>query len=205
MCMFGGGGGGGDGGAAQARADEEARQARIRQGMYALDQGFKGFNEKFYRNRAQQYLNYANPQLAQQYDSAQDNLSFNLARAGLTASSEAARNAGELQRQYNLARGDIQGNALNVANDARRSVEANRSELIGQLQATSDPSATANQAIARANTLAAEQSFSPLGALFQNTTALLGNTGMLGYKTSPMNTSGYGGRSSSSSASRVIR
>lgn len=202
MCF---GGGGGDGGAAQARADEEARQARIRQGMAALDKGFAGFNEGFYQNRAKQYLDYANPQLAKQYDSAQENLAFNLARSGLTASSEAARNTGELQRQYNLARGEVQGNALNTANDARRNVEANRAELIAQLQATSDPAATANQAIARANTLAAEQGFSPLGALFQNTTALLGNTGMLGYKSNPMNTSGYGAPRGSSSESRVVR
>ena len=202
MCF---GGGGGDGGAAQARADEEARQRRIREGMAALDKGFSGFNDGFFQNRSRQYLDYAQPQLVQQYDKAQDNLRYNLARAGLTASSEAAANAGELQRQYNLASGEVQGNALNAANDARRNVEANRAELIAQLQATSDPAATANQAIARANTLSAEQGFSPLGALFQNTTALLGNTGMLGYKTSPMNTSGYGGRGSSSSSSRVVR
>lgn len=202
MCF---GGGGGDGGAEQARKDEEARQARIRAGMSALDKGFAGFNEGFYQNRARQYLDYANPQLAKQYDSAQDNLRYNLARSGLTASSEAAANVGELQRQYNLASGEVQGNALNSANDARRNVEANRAELIAQLQATSDPAATANQAIARANTLAQEQGFSPLGALFQNTTALLGNTGLLGYKSSPLNTSGYGGRGSSSTTSRVVR
>jgi len=200
MCF---GGGGGDGGAAQARADEEARQARIRAGMSSIEQGFRGFDDGFFDNRARSYLNYANPQLASQYDDAQDNLAYNLARSGLTASSEAARNAGELQRQYNTARATIQGEAMNTANEARRNVEANRSELISQLQATSDPTAAANQALARAATLTKEQGFSPLGALFQNTTALLGNTGMLGYRQSPLNTTSYG--QTSRSSSQIVR
>jgi hypothetical protein len=200
MCF---GGGGGDGGAAQARADEEKRQARIRAGMGAIQQGFGGFDETFYDNRAKAYLRYANPQLASQYDNAQDNLAYNLARAGLTASSESARNAGELQRQYNVARSDVQGRALDTANEARRNVEANRAELIAQLQATSDPTATANQALARAATLTKESGFSPLGALFQNSTALLGNTGMLGYKQSPLNTTRYG--QSSGASSQIVR
>ena len=202
MCF---GGGGGDGGAAQARADEEARQARIRQGMSALDQGFAGFNDAFYKSRASDYLKYANPQLASQYDKAQENLAYNLARSGLTASSEAARNTGELQRQYNLARSDVQSKATDAANNARRNVESNRAELIAQLQATSDPSATANQALARANQLAQDQSMSPLGALFQNTTALLGNTNMLGYGNQRNVSPGYDFNRTSSSAGRVVR
>lgn len=201
MC----GGGGGDGGAGQARADEEARQARIRAGMAAINQGFSGFNDSFYNSRARDYLNYANPQLASQYDTTRDNLAYNLARSGLTASSEAARNAGEIQRQYNIARADIQGNALNAANDARRNVESNRADLIGQLQATSDPTATASQTLARASMIAKEQSFSPLGALFQNTTALMGNSGLLGYKQSPFSSTGYTKSNTSSGGSQIIR
>ena len=178
MCMS---GGGGDGGAAQARADEAARQARIKQGIERIDKNFSGFDKGFYDNRAQAYVNFANPQLSDQYANTQRNLTYNLARQGLTASSEASRNAGELQRQYNDARAQIAAKGLDVANDARQNVEQNRSELISQLYATSDPTQAANAALNRASVLSQQQSFSPLGQLFANTTGLLGNAATAGY------------------------
>lgn len=178
MCT---GGGGGDGGAAQARADEAARQARIKQGVEEIDKSFAGFDKGFYDNRARAYTNFANPQLADQYAGTQRNLTYNLARQGLTASSEASRNAGELQRQYNDARAQIAAKGLDAANDARNNVEQNRSELISQLYATSDPAQAASAALNRASVLSQQQSFSPLGQLFANTTGLLGNAAIAGY------------------------
>lgn len=174
-------GGGGDGGAAQARADEAARQARIKQGVSNIDKNFAGFNDAFYGDRAKAYTNFANPQLADQYNRTQQNLTYNLARQGLTASSEAARNAGELQRQYNDNRAQIAAKGMDAANEARQQVEQNRSELMSQLYATSDPTAAASGALNRASVLAQQQSFSPLGQLFANTTGLLGNAATAGY------------------------
>lgn len=178
MCT---GGGGGDGGAAQARADEAARQARIKQGTASIDKNFSGFNDAFFNSRANAYTNFANPQLADQYARTQQNLTYNLARQGLTASSEASRNAGELQRQYNDNRAQIAAQGMDAANDARNQVEQNRSELLAQLNATSDPAAAAASAVNRADILSRQQSFSPLGQLFANTTGLLGNAATAGY------------------------
>ncbi len=178
MCT---GGGGGDGGAAQARADEAARQARIKQGVESIDKNFGGFDKNFYDSRARAYTNYANPQLSDQYANTQRNLTYNLARQGLTSSSEASRNVGELQRQYNDARAQIAAKGMDAANDARQNIEQNRSELISQLYTTSDPTAAANAALNRASILSQQQSFSPLGQLFANTTGLLGNAATAGY------------------------
>ena len=176
MC---GGGGGGDY-AAQARADEAARQGRIREGMGRIDAAFQGFNDAFYKGRENAYTNYANPQLDQQFKTQQNNLAYNLARSGLTASSEASRNAAELQRQYNLGRSTIAGEARNQANQARQSVEQNRSELVSQLNATGDTQQAANASLSRANMLVQQPGFSPLGQIFQNTTGLLGNAAQAG-------------------------
>ena len=178
MCI---GGGGGDGGAAQARADEAARQARIKQGTQSIDKSFSGFDDNFYKGRERAYVDYARPQLNDQYTRTQQNLAYNLARQGLSASSEAARNAGELQRQYNDNAALIAGQGMDAANEARNQVEQNRSELLAQLNATSDPAAAAASAVNRANVLAAQRSFSPLGQLFANTTGLLGNAATAGY------------------------
>lgn len=178
MCT---GGGGGDGGAAQARADEAARQERIKQGTASIDKNFSGFNDAFFDSRARAYTNFANPQLADQYARTQQNLTYNLARQGLTASSEAARNAGELQRQYNDNRAMIAAKGMDAANEARQQIEQNRSELLAQLNATSDPAAAAASAVNRADILSRQQSFSPLGQLFANTTGLLGGAATAGY------------------------
>lgn len=178
MC---GGGGGSDYYARVAREDELARQKRIREGTDAINKGFAGFDNKFYNSRARAYTNYAMPQLVDQYGKQQENLAYNLARSGLTASSEAAKNAGELQRQYNIGRSNIAGEGLNVANRARESVEQNRADLIAQLNATGDARQAANNTLARAGALTADQGFSPIGNLFQATTSLLGNAAQAGY------------------------
>ena len=177
MCS----GGGGDGGAAQARADEEARQARIRQGTAAINQKFAGFDEPFYQSRADAYTKFANPQLNEQYNTTGQNLTYNLARQGLTDSSEKARNVGELQRQYNQNKALIASQGMDYANQARQQVEQNRAELISQLQMTSDPAAAASNAVNRATILAQNQPYSPLGQIFTNTTGLLGSTAIGGY------------------------
>ena len=203
MCT---GGGGGDGGAAQARADEAARQARIKQGTASIDKNFSGFDKGFYDNRAQAYVNFANPQLSDQYANTQRNLTYNLARQGLTASSEASRNAGELQRQYNDARSQIAAKGLDAANDARQNVEQNRSELISQLYSTSDPAQAANAALNRASVLSQQQSFSPLGQLFANTTGLLGNAATAGmYDRNAPGLGAYGINVGTSNRERVFK
>lgn len=202
MCT---GGGGGDGGAAQARADEAARQARIKQGVSSIDKNFSGFDDGFYANRARAYTNFANPQLADQYARTQQNLTYNLARQGLTASSEASRNAGELQRQYNDNRAMIAAKGMDAANDARQQIEQNRSELISQLNATGDPATAANSALNRAAVLSQQQSFSPLGQLFANTTGLLGNAATAGmYDRNAPGLSAYGIKTGNSNRERVI-
>ena len=54
MC----GGGGGDGGAAERqRKEEEERQARVRKGNEEIDSVFGKFNDDFYANQTQNYLN----------------------------------------------------------------------------------------------------------------------------------------------------
>lgn len=200
MC----GGGGGGGYAEQARADELARQERIRGGMTRIDNSFKGFDDAFYKSRQDAYLNYANPQLQDQYKQQQNSLAYNLARSGLTASSEAARNAGELQRQYNLGRSTIAGEAQNQSNQARQQVEQNRAELVNQLNATGDAQQAANASLTRANMLTQQPGFSPLGQIFQNTTGLLGNAAMAGmYDKNAPGLSAFGFKPSGKS-SRVV-
>ncbi|CAB4149767.1 hypothetical protein UFOVP543_27 [uncultured Caudovirales phage] len=177
MCS----GGGSDSYARQSREDEMARQERIKTGTADVNKKFEGFNDSFYGQRQQDYKNYAEPQLREQLKGENSNLAYNLARSGMTDSSERSRNEGELQRQFSQGKADIASAALDQSNQARQRTEQNRSELLGQLNATGDAASVGSQAINRAGMLSSQQAFSPLGHMFTATTGLLGNAATAGY------------------------
>lgn len=182
MCF---GGGGGDGGAAQARADEQARQGRITEGVGKIDETFGKFDNSFFDNRAKAYSNYATPQLNQQYHQASNALTYGLARSGQSNSSEAARQGGVLQADNANARQQVADAATGEAQKARQQVEDNRNNLINQLHATSNPGLAASGALRDAALLANQPGFSPIGNLFQNTSATLAAADRGGYYGGP--------------------
>lgn len=163
-----------------ARADEQARQVRIKQGMGEIDRTFGQFNKDFYDKRAKAFEATAMPQLNDQLGKTKDELQYNLARSGLTDSSVRSANEGELQRQMDVNKADVAGKGLDFANLARQQVEQNRTDLIGQLNATGDATSAAQGALSRASIAASQPSVSPLGMMFQNTTGLLGQASQVG-------------------------
>lgn len=167
MC-FGGGSSSADDAAREARQREEERQRRIRAGMDSINQTFSGFDDGFFRQRADAYQRFAMPQLEDQYTDALTELTAALARSGTLQSSIAADKQGKLQKQYSLQRQNIIDQGLDQATKARGALEDSRSSLVADLYATADPTAAAQGAAARAKIASAQPSFSPLGILFQN-------------------------------------
>lgn len=178
MCF---GGGGGDGGAAQARADEMARQARIKQGVGNVNEQFNQFDDSFFNNRKSAYRNFATPQVNDQYKQVSDQLAFSLARTGLDQSSESARQQGVLMRDNALARQQIAEGATAEATKARQAVEDQRNNLIQQVNMTSDAELAGQNALRAAGILQQQQAFNPIANLFANTTGLLGAAQNAGY------------------------
>lgn len=171
MCFF--GGGGGDGGAAQARADEMARQQRIKEGTANINNQFGRFDDTFYEGRRKAYADFATPQVNDQYKNVSDQLAFSLARTGLGQSSEAARQGGILMRDNAAARQAIAEGGLAEVQRARQAVEDQRNNLISQVNMTSDAGLAGQNALRQAGILAMQNQFSPLANLFQNTTGIL--------------------------------
>jgi hypothetical protein len=182
MCVF---GSQGDGGAGQARADEAARQARIKQGTDSINSNFNQFNDDFFNGRRTAYTNFAMPQVGDQYGQSARNLSFSLARNGLSNSSEAARQSGILERDNAAAQQQVASGAIGEDQKARQAVEQNRSDLLAQLNATSDPTMAANASMRQAAQIGMQPGYSPLGNLFQNTTAVIGSANQGGYYGGP--------------------
>jgi hypothetical protein len=168
------GGSRGDSGAGEARAREEARQASIRAGMSRIDEAFNAFNDDFFEGRRKAYVDYALPQLDEQWADAQQELTYALQRGSLLNSSAGAEKLADARRDYDRQKQAIEATGMDYSNQARGDVERNRSDIIAQLNATADPSAAAQAAANRAAMLSASPAFQPLGQLFQNITANIG-------------------------------
>jgi hypothetical protein len=158
-----------------ARADEQARQDRIRTGTGAINTVFDSqFNEPYFDERRNAYSAYATPQLEQQADDARKQLVFGLSRSGLSNSSVAAQKEGEFQRTLDQGRQQIADTGNAQAGQARTSVEDARSNLVSALNASGDNTLTANSALSRAKAVSEPEAYSPIGQVFGAFTSGLG-------------------------------
>lgn len=157
-----------------AREDEQARQERIRQGTTKINDIFDSqFTDNFFNSRKQAYMDYATPQLDDQFGNTTKELVYALDRAGLLDSSTRATKEAELNKTYQLQRQDIADKALASANTERSSIEDARSGLIATLNATGDADQAAKSAITRASALSTPAAYSPLSNLFADFTNTL--------------------------------
>ncbi len=191
MCIFGGGGGKAAKAAAQqqekqaeqqtqlmmqqaeeTRAEQERRTAAIAAGKGYIDEAFSAFDDSYFDKLSDSYLSYARPQLDDQYEEARKNITYALARKGTLNSSIAGDQYSKLDKQYATNLTGVMGTGADYANQVRRDVEANRNDATNQLISTGDADATRAASLSAAKTLMLPPSFSPLGALFTNISAL---------------------------------
>jgi len=144
-------------------------------GLYTGREQTRGFDDQFFQDRRHAYLDYATPQLEQQYGDAQRDLTFALARGGLLDSSARGSRAADLQQLYDLNTQQVSDEALNYETEARNAVEDARASLIQQLNVTGDVQGAVNAARARSQALSQPPAFSPLANLFSSFTEGLGN------------------------------
>ena len=170
MCFGDGGAGAMRDEAARQRAEEEARQGRIREGRKKIDDAFSGFDDKFYGDREKSYLDYATPQLDDQYNDAVSELTLALARSNLLNSSARARKFADLQKQYGIQARGVADKAKEYGSGARKSIEASKADLQSQNMSLADPALIAANAANRALALTELPPYSPLGALFVGAT-----------------------------------
>ena len=141
-----------------------------------------GFDDAFYNDYKQGIVDYYQPQVGEQYNDAQKELTYRLARAGLLRSSMAAEEAGDLSRQYDLNSAEVRNKADQGAADLRTNVAGQRAKIENQLLSSEDPNAAASQATAAVRDISLDQpNMSPLSALFN--IATIGTAGaMRGYQ-----------------------
>lgn len=161
-------GSGGSDSAEEARKLEDERQARIAQGMTNINEAFKGFNPEFYQQRANAYTNFAMPQLGEQAQQTQQQLIYGLGNRGLLGSGVAADRNAAFQRELQRQKQGIVDAGQGQANELQREIESNKSQLVNQLQISSDPNAAAQGALGSAQAFSAPSTYAPISNLFQN-------------------------------------
>lgn len=129
---------------------------------------FEGFTDKFYNQRAQDYINYALPQLADQYRQTRSAIGFGLSNRGLQQSTVANEASSRLERETGRNRQTIADTGLEQANQLRRDVEASRQQALAQLQQTADPAGAVRSAVNSAMGFQRAPTFTPIANMFGN-------------------------------------
>lgn len=190
--------------AATARAEEEARQARITAGTAQIDDTFGGFDDGFFNGYRDSILNFSQPQLDRQFGDARDELTFSLARAGTLNSSVAGQKQAELTSAYDTSMADLLANAQNQTNSLRGQVENERSSLLSLLNATGDADRASNEALSRSQVLfEAQPDYSLLPDIFSGVASGIGAFSQNQQRQQVLDT--YFGGSNSSGSSRIVR
>jgi hypothetical protein len=126
-----------------------------------------GFDDAFYDTYKNSITDYYDPQVADQYKKATDELTYRLARAGTSVSSAGDTQVADLAKQNT-------DNLVGIANKADTAVAAKKADVanakskaISQLYATENPDVAANQATAAVRDISpAATDLSPLAQLF---------------------------------------
>lgn len=126
-----------------------------------------GFGDEFYNKYKQGMLDYYQPQVAEKYGEAKDELTYRLARAGQLRSDVAGTETAKLAGQEEKNTAKVRSDADAAAADLKTRVAKEEQNATNTLYATENPEVAANQATAAMTNLSAEQpDLSPLGAIF---------------------------------------
>jgi hypothetical protein len=126
-----------------------------------------GFGDEFYNKYKGAITDYYQPQVAEKYGDAKDELTYRLARAGTLRSSVASDEAADLSGQYDRNTAKIIADADTATGELKNRVAKEEQNAMNTLYATENPEVAANQATAALTNISAEKpDLSPLGEIF---------------------------------------
>lgn len=130
------------------------------------DQTFTGFQPDFFNQASQAYINYALPQLSQQYKAAYDTSQYGLASQGLLRSSAADQARSNLDLTMGQQKLSIADTGRQQSQDLQKQVENSRQQAINNLYQTGDPTQAIQSAIGQASQIQAPSFIQPLSNAF---------------------------------------
>jgi hypothetical protein len=152
----------------QGKTEEEYLNYLIQSGqLFTGAQTTPGFNQDFYNNITQQYLNYAMPQIGNQYQTAANQTAYKLADQGQLAGGTARDYLyGQLQKTMSDAQQQAYNQGLSLSQSTQQQVAQQENNLINQLIAGASPALVTGQALTAANQFRAPQALPAVGNLF---------------------------------------
>lgn len=153
--------------AQRAREAEAARQkqAAIDNATTAVNQGFAGFDDDYFRSFTQDYLGYYNPKIQRQAEEARKQATFELARRGTLDSTTVVDVFSDLAEQQREEEARIAREAAQAASGLRSSVQSSRSNLLEQAIRSGGQGDFVSLAGGAADSIQ-PPTFQPLGDLF---------------------------------------
>jgi hypothetical protein len=174
-------------------------KGKLGKNIYAGTQSpyYTGFNQNFYDKAANDYINYAVPQVAQQYDTTNRDIQYGLANRGLFGSSAQSQANTNLNLAVGQQEQQIADNARTTATNLQQQVQGSEQNAINNLYQSADPAGAASQAVGTAAQFQVPQTFQPIlnafgGIANQYATSLLLNN----YTPSAYGAGGAGGGAS---------
>lgn len=160
--------------AARIRAAEERRQQNIAQGQQEISSVFGQFNDDFFNQRQQAYMDFAMPQLDRQYQDQLRQLTASLARSGNLNSSLRGDLMGQLQREYDTGKLTIADQGRGLVDQKRSNITQAQSRLMQSNAQLADPGLIRNTAMAEAQGFLGAPQFQNLGQLLSDLSANVG-------------------------------
>lgn len=209
MC----GGGGGSDAAAEAsqqqmqflmdqqkKADdkEAKRQSDITAGTQSINDAYAGYTPEYYAKIANDYFSgYAKPQIDVAQKRDQQQAKFGLARSGISNSSAAAKELGDIQSIYGQAATDAANRGQQMSQERQTQVNSSRTAALQQLQASEQPYATAANAVQNSAAYTVSPAAVAVGDLITNASNAVNRSYMNGGFSGSGSSSFFGGSKSS--------
>ena len=167
---------------ASLRADEEARQGRIRNSVADIRSQFGRFDDNYLKGVSSSYLDYYLPQFNEQSKEARRQVVFNTPSAGTSAF---ARRAGQLETDIGRQEANIRSQAQAQAQSQKAKLANQEETLISQAEGAGGIADASARAASAADIASTPEAFSPLGQLFAAYTGNVANAAQaerLGYQ-----------------------
>jgi hypothetical protein len=160
--------------AARIRAEEERRQQNIAQGQREISSIFGQFNDDFFNQRQQAYMDFAMPQLDRQYQDQLRQLTASLARSGNLNSSLRGNLMGQLQREYDTGKLTLADQGRGLVDQKRNNITQAQARLMQSNAQLANPGLIRNSAMAEAQGFLGAPQFQNLGQLLSDLSANVG-------------------------------
>lgn len=137
-----------------------------------------GIGDEFYNDYGKKIVDYYQPQVQEKFGEAQDQTTYNLARAGQLRSDVATTETAKLAKDKLLKDAEVRSKADVAMGDLRDRTAKEEQTAIAQLYATENPEVAANTATSAINAIRAEEpDLTPLAQVFD--VASIGGAGYL--------------------------